>query len=51
MICMKILTLHVPVLKFQVTCIIIYIINQYIFIIKSKSFIHIRLPTANNLEK
>ena len=50
MICMKMLILRVPFFKFQVTC-IIYIINQYIFILKNKSFIHIRLPTANNLEK
>ena len=51
MIYIKMLTLGVPFFKFWVTCIIIYIINQYIFIIKSKSSIHIRLPTANNLEK
>ena len=51
MIYMKMLTLGVPFFKFWVTCIIIYIMNQYIFVIKSKSFIHVRLLTANNLEK
>jgi len=51
MICVEMLTLHIPFFKFQVTCIIIYIMNQYVFVIKSKSFIHVRLLTANNLEK
>ena len=49
MIYMKKLTLGVPF--FKLSYLYYYLHYKSIHIIKSKSSIHIRLPTANNLEK